>query len=99
LLKGEKLLTTGKSWCPDCVAAEPLIEQALSELSPNYVLLECPVVKEDYRKSDYLYRVDPVIQLKCVPTFIKWAEDGPADSLNDSDSQNMDLVRKLVSKL
>lgn len=44
---GEKLETTGKSWCPDCVVAEPILKAALEKVSA--VHLECSVKREEYK--------------------------------------------------
>ncbi len=59
---GAKNEATGKSWCPDCVAAEPIISDKFGSL--NVTLIECPVVREEYRQPTYLYRVhDKVLPL------------------------------------
>ncbi len=52
---GAKNKETGQSWCPDCVAAEPIINSKFESL--NVTLIECPVVREEYRQPTYLYRV------------------------------------------
>lgn len=70
LFTGAKKEETGKSWCPDCVAAEPVIEGALNKIEGGCILLECPVEREQYRSPDYLYRTNNV-KLKCVPTLHK----------------------------
>ena len=96
LFTGAKVESTGRSWCPDCVAAEPIIEQALDQLNNGYVLLECPVIRQEYKSPDYIYRNLSPVNLRCVPTFFKWDESGPKDRLNDSQSQNAALVKKFV---
>ena len=44
---GSKLPETGKSWCPDCVEAEPVLQQALQQLEEKpdmkVVVLTCEV--------------------------------------------------------
>lgn len=80
------------------MAADPVIAQALGELPGGSILLECPVIREDYRKADYPYRTHPAIKLKCVPTLFKWGKLGPAGSLDDNQSQSIDLVRELMSE-
>jgi hypothetical protein len=62
LFTGAKNKETGKSWCPDCVAAEPIISDKLGSL--DVTLIECPVVREEYRQPTYSYRVhDKVLSL------------------------------------
>jgi hypothetical protein len=95
LFYGEKN-SFGKSWCPDCTAAEPVIEEALSAISTGCILLSCCVAREEYRSPEYPYRTDPNIKLQCVPTLIKWHNGKVQARLNDSQSQLIDLVRELV---
>lgn len=89
---------TGKSWCPDCVAADPVIHKCLGELEGGSVLLEIPVLREEYRgNADYPYRKHPLFGLKCVPTLIKFDNGKALYSLDDSQSQDEILVRTLLS--
>lgn len=83
------------SWCPDCVRAEPIINAALDTISDGYVLYECDVDREPYRTKDYIYRTDTRIGLTCVPTLMKWSNNKCIARLNDSQSQNADLVKEL----
>ena len=46
---GEKTSSTGKSWCPDCVAAEPIIQTSLQSMIQGCVYLECIVKREEYK--------------------------------------------------
>lgn len=84
------------SWCPDCVRAEPIINAALDATSDGYVLYECDVDRESYRTKDYIYRTDARIGLTCVPTLMKWSNNKCIARLNDSQSQNADLVKELI---
>lgn len=97
LFTGSKSIDTGRSWCPDCVNAEPVIEAELAELA-SYVFLECPVEREQYRSPEYLYRTDERIKLRCVPTLQRVALSGKAIAqLDDSQSQQAVLVQELLS--
>ncbi len=50
LYTGEKG-ANGKSWCPDCVVADPIITESLTtNCSAGAVLLECPVERNEYRQ-------------------------------------------------
>ncbi len=88
--------SNGKSWCPDCTAADPVIEHALSQLEGGCKLLVCDVVREEYRDQNYAYRKDPRINLKCVPTLMKWVNGKCLTRLNDSQSQQAGLVLELI---
>ena len=96
LFTGAVNADTGKSWCPDCVKADPVIKRCLGELDGGSVMLECPVVREEYRNPEYLYRKHPLFGLKCVPTLIKFVNGRAAYSLDDSQSQDEELVRELL---
>lgn len=43
LFTGSKDVVTGKSWCPDCVKAEPVIEKCMEDLPPNSDFVTCLV--------------------------------------------------------
>lgn len=88
--------SNGRSWCGDCTAADPIIFSALRSVADGCRLLTCDVVREDYRNPDYSYRKHPKINLKCVPTLIKWSNSKAIARLNDSQSQNADLVQELI---
>lgn len=91
---GNKLESTGKSWCPDCTAAEPLIETALEDLPSGYTFLEVPVVREEYKKPDFVLRTHAQVKLRCVPTLFKWSAAGPGESLDDSQCMDKKVVLK-----
>lgn len=96
LFTGSKNPSNGLSWCPDCVRAEPLINQALSKMDKNVILLECDVDREPYRTQTYPYRVDPRINLRCVPTLMKWENGKCVLRLDDIQCQNPDAVQELL---
>ncbi|KCV70166.1 hypothetical protein H696_03625 [Fonticula alba] len=69
---------TGETWCPDCVIADPVIRKTVFELK-NAILVECPVGSRDEYKNrpEHPYRVHPKIQLRAIPTLMRWKGDGP----------------------
>jgi thiol-disulfide isomerase/thioredoxin len=88
--------TNGRSWCPDCVTAEPIIMSELLKITQGCILLECMVDREEYRAPGYLYKTNSA-KLKCVPTLHKFGPEGKSiASLNDCQSQNADLVHELI---
>lgn len=86
VFSGDTNPDTGLSWCPDCVVGMPIIERVLSER--NSLMVYIPVIRSEYKSSDYYYRVLPSISLKCVPTLIKWKNGKIFARLNDIQSQN-----------
>jgi thiol-disulfide isomerase/thioredoxin len=93
LFTGSKDPRTGKSWCPDCTRADPVIDKVMSEVGSSAVLVEAPVTREDLRGSGD-YKSNAKVALRCVPTLMDWAN--PKVRLDDSQSQNEDLVRELL---
>ena len=96
LFTGSKDIVTGKSWCPDCVVADPVIDEILNSLEDGCMLLYCSVDREPYRTPVYPYRTHPIIQLKCVPTLIKYQNGKVIARLNDSQCQEKGFVQDLV---
>lgn len=88
--------TNGRSWCGDCNRAEPIILATLEEYSPNAVLVVFPVQRELFRSQTFEYRVNPLIQLKCVPTLHRFRNGESVRSLDDNECQEAQFVRTLV---
>ena len=93
LFTGAVQESTGRSWCGDCVRADPVIKKVMGETKDS-VLLVVSCDRAEYRDPNYVYRTDEVIRLTCVPTLMNW--NNPAIRLNDSQSRREDLVRELV---
>lgn len=90
--------STGRSWCPDCVRAKPLIDALLAKQTESTVLLVANVDRSSYKGNpEYSYRLDPRIELRCVPTLIRWQEGKKVQSLNDLQCQNEDLLEELFT--
>ncbi|KAL6068164.1 Thioredoxin domain-containing protein 17 [Balamuthia mandrillaris] len=50
-----------------------------------------------YRAADHVYRTHPLIQLKAVPTVIKWTKEGPKGRLVEDECFEADNLLKLTS--
>ena len=92
LFTGSKSESTGKSWCGDCTRADPVIDKVMTEVGSGAVLVEAPVTRDELRGGEY--KSNAKIALKCVPTLLNW--NNPKMRLDDSQSQNEDLVRELL---
>ncbi|KAH6578554.1 hypothetical protein BASA60_003599 [Batrachochytrium salamandrivorans] len=73
LFFGTEVSTTGESWCPDCVIADPLIRRTIARI-PDAVLVEAPAGGRGAEYKGSLYRSHPDIKLVAVPTLILWGE-------------------------
>jgi len=66
---------SGKSWCPDCVTAEPVVLGELGKLPDGAVFVHVDVGGRTYWKNkDNDFRVDPKLKLSGVPTLLKFGE-------------------------
>jgi len=76
----------GKSWCPDCVASDPILDEALSTFNKPTIVFEAPVARAEYKGNpNYPYRKHPQIQLTGVPTLVHWTKEGPQARLVEHD--------------
>ena len=92
LFTGNKTADTGKSWCPDCVAAEPVIEKALKDLD-DAVFVYCHVGdRPTWKDPQNVFRTDPKLRLTGVPTLVKW---GTQQRLGPEECAKEDLVRMM----
>ncbi|CAG0881337.1 unnamed protein product [Cyprideis torosa] len=67
----------GKSWCPDCNVAEPVVNKVLdecsSELPEGAVFIYVDVGDRSVWKDPQCqFRTDPDLKLRGVPTLIRW---------------------------
>ncbi|KAK8727389.1 hypothetical protein OTU49_017479 [Cherax quadricarinatus] len=83
----------GKSWCPDCVVAEPVVKGALEKAPEDAVFVYVGVGSRDFWKDkNCVFRTDARTKLKCVPTLMKY---GGPQRLEEEQCANVDLVHML----
>lgn len=72
LFFGSEDPTTGASWCPDCVIADPILRRACTTLRPDLVLYECPVgLRSEWKNQlQHPYRLHPTTRLARIPTLL-----------------------------
>ena len=91
--QGETLFS-GKSWCPDCVTADPVIAKCFKEQPEQATLLYVGVGQRDFwKKQDNPFRTHEKLKLKGVPTLIKW---GGPEKLVEEQCANEELVKMLM---
>ena len=83
----------GKSWCPDCVTAEPVVDAGLTKAPEDAVFIYVGVGGRDFWKDPKcVFRTNSQTRLKSVPTLIKW---GGPERLEESQCANKDMVEML----
>eukprot|EP00794_Sanderia_malayensis_P014037 gene14037-15496_t len=90
LCSGEKN-EFGQSWCPDCVRAEPVIEECLKKVEDsNAVFILCNVGgRAVWKDPNNEFRTLDKFKLKGIPTLLKY---NTAQRLGPDDCGNKDLV-------
>lgn len=85
----------GKSWCPDCVTADPVVQSSLSKLPADSVYIHCGVGDRTFWKDqNNVFRTDKDLRLKSVPTLMKI---GQPNRLEEEQCAKPDLVEMLFS--
>ncbi|VDK76354.1 unnamed protein product [Litomosoides sigmodontis] len=90
----------GKSWCPDCVQVEPIIEKVIKEISSsddadlNLTFIECSIGPRTYWKDQTnAFRTDGRFKLKEIPTLLDYSNK--AKRLSGEQCANELLVKEL----
>ncbi|KAI5713080.1 hypothetical protein M8J75_013607 [Diaphorina citri] len=70
---GEKM-STGESWCPDCVKAEPFVQEYLtkneSKLKIGHLIIVDVGNREQWKDKNNSFRT--VFNIQNIPTIIRW---------------------------
>ena len=98
LLCPQKILLffPGKSWCPDCVTGQPVVEATLEkEVTEPANYLYVGVGGRDFWKDpNCIFRTNALTKLKSVPTLFKW---GAAENrLEEEKCAKPDFVTMLI---
>ncbi|XP_025092057.1 thioredoxin domain-containing protein 17-like [Pomacea canaliculata] len=81
----------GESWCPDCLTADPVIKDNLKYAPADAILIHCGVGKREFWKDkENVFRKDPKLLLKCVPTLLKL---GTPQRLEEAQCADENLVQ------
>jgi thiol-disulfide isomerase/thioredoxin len=91
LFSGSKS-SDGKSWCPDCVSAEPVIHSQLEKAPADSIFIHCSVGdRPAWKDEKNSFRTE--YKITCVPTLMKWNEK--EKRLDDTQCKNPELVAML----
>jgi len=97
MFSGGKDEATGKSWCPDCVVAEPVVSSVLEgPLGENTIYIYCSVGGRDFWKNPQcVFRTDSRTKLKSIPTLIKIDDNVPNTRLVEAQCAKKSMVEML----
>merc|ERR1712227_13456 len=78
----------GVSWCPDCVTADPVIEEHIKIVEYDFVFIHCGVGERAYWKDQSnIFRTHQKLRLKSVPTLIKWGTSMRLEEMQCANTQ------------
>ncbi|XP_076277926.1 thioredoxin domain-containing protein 17 [Lasioglossum baleicum] len=94
LYSGTKL-PDGKSWCPDCVEAEPFIEQGFKTAPETVHLVTVQVGDRAFWKDlNCPFRKNSTTKLKVLPTLARWDTQ---KRLEGDQCLEVDLIEMLLT--
>ena len=88
------LTASGKSWCPDCGRADPVIEEAAKSLPSGTCLITTYIDRPTWKNQNNEFRKGD-LKLKSVPTLIKL---GSEQRLVESECAKKSLVEMLFEE-
>ncbi len=92
------MILIGKSWCPDCVTAQPIVESTLEKeiQTPTNYLYVGVGERAFWKDANCIFRTSPLTKLKSVPTLFKW---GAAENrLEEEKCAKPDFVTMLLEE-
>lgn len=98
LFLGDRISSVGKSWCPDCVRAEPVIYKVVNEAEKPITLVRVYVGdRTTWRTPDHALRTDKRFKLTGVPTLVRWENGSIVGRLEDHEAHLEEKVKKIIS--
>jgi len=96
---GERDPSTGRSWCPDCAEAEPVMHKAFTANAASIIVVEAPVSRQSYKNNpQHPYRTHPQLHLQRIPTIFRWENGRATGQLIENECKIYDNVNAFVSK-
>ncbi|XP_055839121.1 thioredoxin domain-containing protein 17 [Episyrphus balteatus] len=84
----------GKSWCPYCVKAEPVITEAVEKSAEKSHFVHVEIDRPFWKDLNCPFRKDPRTHLIFLPTLLRWKSPQRLDGERCS---NADLVEMLLT--
>ena len=89
----------GRSWCPDCEDAKPLLGATFAEAgrAAELTLIEVPLVRAEYKgNAAHWARALAGVKLQRIPTLMKMGAKGKVAELVEGECADAARVRELV---
>ena len=90
----------GKSWCPDCVIAEPFVKNAIQKigkLEPQKEVYFINISVGIYNRD--IYRNDKILKMKRIPTIIYFSQGVEMGRLVEGDMASQENIDSFIEQI
>ena len=89
---------TGISWCPDCIAADPHIIEALEKFWEDKLVVKATVTRDEWRgNTEHPFRKHTQLGLQGVPTLVVFQKDAQLMKVDDDGLQDDEELEELLT--
>ena len=92
--------SNGKSWCPDCIIAEPFVEKILpkiyeyeSQKEVYFINISVGISKRE------IYRNDKILKMKRIPTIIYFSNGVEMGRLVEGDMASQENIEGFIDQI
>ncbi|KAG0591349.1 hypothetical protein M758_1G165000 [Ceratodon purpureus] len=97
LFVGDVVASTGESWCPDCVRAEPVIYDQVNGADRPVTMVRVFVGdKPTWKTREHPLRTDKRFRITGIPTLIRWENGAQASRLEASEAADETKIKRLM---
>ena len=90
----------GRSWCPDCVVAEPFVEEALEKINELESQKEIYFINIGVSISERdIYRNDKIIKMRRIPTLIYFSQGNEMGRLVEGDMASQENIDAFIDTI
>ncbi|KAL0271939.1 UNVERIFIED_CONTAM: hypothetical protein PYX00_005085 [Menopon gallinae] len=88
----------GENWCPDCRAAEPIVEEVLKENEhKTFHFVHVNVgSREEWKNPNCPFRKNEEFKLTSIPTLMMWKS---VERLNDAECQDKENIAMILEAI
>ena len=90
----------GRSWCPDCVVAEPFVEKAMEKIKEYESQKEVYFINisvEMFNRE--IYRNDKILKMKRIPTIIYFSQGVEMGRLVEGDMASQENIDAFIDQI
>ena len=90
----------GRSWCPDCIIAQPFVENVLTKINKNESKKEVYFINISVSlKQKDIYRNDAIIKMKRIPSIIYFSKGVEMGRLVEGDMATQANIDAFIDQI